>query len=96
MKLLLIWLHIQNFFSDKGVLASMWTGFWAAFTPNMVITIALGAPSAIYVSLKIWREFIYPWIRKPYVDPKLLEDYRKKAEKTQNGKISKDYEKNTD
>jgi hypothetical protein len=83
-------LKAWHFIKDPGVIASAWSGFWAAVTPSLIVTLVLGLPSAIYVCLKIYREFIKPQVH-PELDAKLKEKARKAALKTQNGKIFKDY-----
>lgn len=79
-----IFLHLYNFFSDRGVLLSIWNGFIAALSPQIVVSLLLGLPGAIYVCLKIYREFIKPTVH-PQLDEKLKEKATKAALSNGNG-----------
>jgi hypothetical protein len=83
---LFLLLTLWYFITDRGVLASIFNGFLAAITPQLIISLILGLPGAVYVCLKIYKEFIKKDKVHPELSEKLKEKARKAALKTQNGK----------
>lgn len=58
MRFYLLWLHIESFFQDKGVQVSVILGGMTLIDVEIIFRMTLGIPGAVYILLKIYREFI--------------------------------------